>query len=96
MDFQQNVNLKPYNTFGISCNAKYFVVISKTSELLELIEQDIFKENKKLYLGGGSNILLTQDFDGLVVKLEMKCRQHQTFMVTKTITFIGNGSYREI
>ena len=69
---EENISLKPYNTFGIDAKAKYFVRLSAEEHLSWLTEQEIFKNNQILWLGGGSNMLLTQDFDGTVVKIEFK------------------------
>ncbi|MGE8556786.1 MAG: UDP-N-acetylmuramate dehydrogenase [Chryseobacterium jejuense] len=69
---QENFSLKPYNTFGVDAQAKYFVEINNIEELKNAL---IFsKENTLplLFLGGGSNILLTKDFDGLAIKLNLK------------------------
>ena len=67
---QTNKNLKEYNTFGISVKAEMFAVFSSTEELKQILS---FRNNKKLLvLGGGSNLLLTKDFDGLVIKNEIK------------------------
>lgn len=69
---QENVNLLPYNTFQLSAVARYFTVISTVEEAKALFQSDLFKKNKFLILGGGSNVLLTQNFDGLVIKNEIK------------------------
>jgi UDP-N-acetylmuramate dehydrogenase len=67
---QINKNLKEYNTFGISVKAEMFAVFSSIEELKQILS---FRNNKKLLiLGGGSNLLLTKDFDGLVIKNEIK------------------------
>ncbi|BAP33204.1 UDP-N-acetylmuramate dehydrogenase [Chryseobacterium sp. StRB126] len=69
---QENFSLKPYNTFGVDAQAKYFVEINNIEELKNAL---IFsKENTLplLFLGGGSNILLTKNFDGLAIKLNLK------------------------
>ncbi|XOV67762.1 MAG: UDP-N-acetylmuramate dehydrogenase [Fluviicola sp.] len=64
-----NIDLQPYNTFGLSCTAKRFATFKNAEELKEiLIQRD---EDELLILGGGSNILLTQDFEGLVIKNEV-------------------------
>ncbi len=70
MTIRENVSLKPYNTFGIDVSAKYFTTFSTTEELEDIF---CFKENTQppLILGGGSNILLTQNVDGLVAKNEL-------------------------
>lgn len=73
MHIQENVSLKPYNTFGINASAKYFSEFRSVDELEELLKNYKFQTaNHKLILGGGSNILFTKDFDGLVLKNELK------------------------
>lgn len=72
LNIQENISLKPFNTFGIDVNAKYFTAFKSTGELVEVLNQKPKTSNKKLVLGGGSNILLTTDFDGLVMKNEVE------------------------
>lgn len=72
MKIQNNYNLLRLNTFGISVNAKFFVEIHSESDLEDLFQTPEFKNNKRLFLGGGSNILFTQDFDGLVILNKLK------------------------
>lgn len=73
MEIQKNISLKPFNTFGIDAKAKYFSSFTSIDELQELFSNSKFKIQKsKLILGGGSNILLTKDFDGFVLKNEIK------------------------
>jgi UDP-N-acetylmuramate dehydrogenase len=73
MQVQENISLKPYNTFGIDAKARYFNTFSSTSQLEELLlaSKVELQAPKYLILGGGSNILLTKDFDGLVLKNEI-------------------------
>lgn len=68
MNIQRDISLKPFNTFGIDVNAKYFCRVTSVDELKELLSSDIAKSGKKMVLGGGSNILFTKDFDGLIIK----------------------------
>jgi UDP-N-acetylmuramate dehydrogenase len=63
-----NISLKPFNTFGVDVTAKMFVEISDFIQLLEIIKESKNKKEKLLVLGGGSNILFTKNFDGLVIK----------------------------
>lgn len=72
MKIQNNIQLKKFNTFGIDVAAKYFAEISSISDFQELAQTGIFKQESKLFLGGGSNVLFTQDFDGLVIKNNLK------------------------
>lgn len=69
MKIEENISLKPFNTFGIEAKARYFVEVKTDAEILDLIKNDIFKYGKIQILNGGSNTLFTSDFDGLVVKM---------------------------
>jgi len=64
----QGRSLKGLNTFGIDAEAKYFTEIRLAEEFRDLVGDRRFLSEKKLILGGGSNVLLTGDFDGWVVK----------------------------
>ena len=70
MQIQENISLKPYNTFGIDARARYFAAFKDTDELEELTTPD--SRLTTLILGGGSNILFIKDVDGLVLKNEIK------------------------
>lgn len=65
-------NLLPYNTFGISAFASQFVEVSSVSQLQNLIREKHFSEKPFLILGGGSNILFTKNYEGLVLKNNLK------------------------
>jgi UDP-N-acetylmuramate dehydrogenase len=69
MQVQQNYPLKKYNTFGIDAIAKYFATFSSGEDLNHLIE--LKNQEQKMILGGGSNILFTKNYDGLVLKNEI-------------------------
>jgi len=70
MHIQQNISLKPYNTFGIDAKAKYFVSVNSIVELKEVLQSKDYPD--KFILGGGSNMLLTKDIDALVIHLNIK------------------------
>ncbi len=72
MIVQKDVQLKPYNTFGIEATAKYFVEVSSIEQLKKILQNPDYQSIKRLILGGGSNMLLTKDFDGLVIKMSIK------------------------
>jgi UDP-N-acetylmuramate dehydrogenase len=61
-----NYSLKSYNTFGIDVKAKFFTEIAEERDLPWLVSLPEFKDYPWLILGGGSNILFTKDFPGLV------------------------------
>jgi UDP-N-acetylmuramate dehydrogenase len=69
---EENKSLKALNTFGIDATAHFFCCISSIEELEELQRNAIYKISKKMILGGGSNLLFTNDFDGLVVQCNLK------------------------
>lgn len=71
MNIQENISLKPYNTFGIDKKARFFVVVKSSSELIEALKWGNEQNLIILILGGGSNILLTQDLDAFVIKIEI-------------------------
>jgi UDP-N-acetylmuramate dehydrogenase len=70
MQIQENISLRPYNTFKIDVMARYFSNFSNLEVLSELTTYD--SRLTTLILGGGSNILFTKNFDGLVLKNEIK------------------------
>jgi UDP-N-acetylmuramate dehydrogenase len=70
MEIQTQFSLKNYNTFGIEAKAKQFVAVHSIAELKEVLQQN--KSEKKFILGGGSNMLLTQDIDALVIHVDLK------------------------
>lgn len=70
MMIENNISLKQFNTFQIDVSAKHFAAF-RTLENLETVLKEKSKE-KFLILGGGSNILFTKDFDGLVLKNEIR------------------------
>lgn len=72
MQIQKNYDLSKLNTFGIKANAKFFVEIGSENDLAELFNSDLFKQNEKIFLGGGSNVLFAEDFDGVVVLNRLK------------------------
>jgi len=70
MQIQENISLKPYNTFGIDVKARWYASFSSVEELAEYAA--LRNAYPMLILGGGSNILFTQDYNGLVLKNELK------------------------
>lgn len=72
MTVQTNVSLKPYNTFGLEATAKYFVEVSSIEQLNSLLNDPTYQQMERLLLGGGSNLLLTRDFNGIVIKIAIK------------------------
>lgn len=68
---EKNVSLRPYNTFGLNAHAKLMARVDSVSGLQEVLANSKLKKEERFVLGGGSNILLTRDIDGLVIKNEL-------------------------
>lgn len=68
---QNNISLKKYNTFGIEAQARYFKELNDINQLGTLNTLPSFLD-QRLILGGGSNVLLTKDFDGIVLHNNLK------------------------
>lgn len=68
----ENVNLKSMNTFGMSVNARWFCSIRELTDIVGLIHSGRLEKQPVLLLGGGSNILFTKNFDGLVIRTANK------------------------
>lgn len=69
MDIIQDKSLKKLNTFGLNSQAEKFVYIFSEAELVKVLEK--YPNQKINILGGGSNILLTQNLKGLTLKNEI-------------------------
>jgi len=67
LKIQENKSLKPLNTFGVDVKANYFTSVESEKEILEVLQSKRFGSMEKLILGGGSNILFTKNYDGLVI-----------------------------
>lgn len=70
MQIRQNISLKAFNTFGIDATASHFVSVTNMEELIHVLSLKEYPN--KLILGGGSNMLLTKDFEGLVIHINLK------------------------
>ena len=77
LQIQENVSLKNFNTFGIDVSAKYFVEINHQDELVELFMDPQWLQVERLVLGGGSNMLFVKNFDGLVIRMNIRGIEHR-------------------
>ena len=69
MQIQKNISLKPFNTFGIAAKAAYFCEINSAAALTSFLQENkTANDTPLLILGGGSNLLFTKDFPGIVLK----------------------------
>ncbi len=70
--FQKDFDLQPFNTFGISVTCTYFGQFASVDELRWQLDEVKKLNLPLLILGGGSNLLLTQNFEGVVLRNEIK------------------------
>ncbi len=86
MPVEHNQPLKKLNTFGMDVSARFLARIRNQEELSGLLASSIYRDNHHLVLGGGSNILFTGDFDGLVIHMDARGMEvvgetsHQVFL----------------
>lgn len=97
MNYQHNFSLKNYNTFGIEASAQSFIEVTSEQELAQVL-----KENQDIFvLGGGSNMLLTQNIEKLVVHVNLKgievVQEDEDFVwVKETLAKIGTNLYNGV
>ncbi|MDC7995849.1 UDP-N-acetylmuramate dehydrogenase [Altibacter sp. HG106] len=87
MQIEEHYSLRNHNTFGIAVEARFFVSVNSVSELKEALASPIHP--KKFILGGGSNMLLTQDVDALVIHVNIRgietCSEDETTVTVKAM-----------
>jgi UDP-N-acetylmuramate dehydrogenase len=71
----ENVSLKSHNTFGVEASTKWFCQIKSVDDLRSVIDDKRFTSNNRLLLGGGSNVLFTRNWNGLIAKIELLGRE---------------------
>lgn len=69
---QENISLRPFHTFGLDIKARWLLPIALESDLVEFLADNRFNQTPLLILGGGSNVLFRQDFEGVIIKNEIK------------------------
>ena len=72
MDIQRHIDLRPYNTLGIPAIADYFVEVVSVEELSEAIQVSTNRRLPRVFIGGGSNVVLRGDVQGLVIRMALQ------------------------
>lgn len=106
MELKENYSLKKLNTFGIDVKVKQFVTFVNEDEIFSFFKKEKFNPEKTLIIGGGSNILFSKDYDGIVIKSEiagineLKREQDNIFLEVgsgvewdELVTFCVNNGY---
>jgi UDP-N-acetylmuramate dehydrogenase len=77
LQIHENVSLKNFNSFGIDAFARYFVEINHPVDLVGLFKDPQWLQTQRLVIGGGSNMLFTKNFDGLVIRINIRGIEHR-------------------
>lgn len=72
MKIDKNASLKEYNTFGIDAKAQYLVHFYDADSIIDYLDNYGLKKDSSFIMGGGSNVLFTRDFDGVVLRIELE------------------------
>lgn len=72
---EEHVNLKQFNTMGLESEARYFCSVSSFDELKAIISDSELKSLPRYILGSGSNVLFVEDFEGLIIHVDIRGRE---------------------
>ncbi len=71
-EIKENISLKNYNTFRIDVKSRFFVECTSSKDIVDFLKTRKSPNLPLLVLGGGSNVLFTQDFDGYILRPSIK------------------------
>ncbi|MEO9382537.1 UDP-N-acetylmuramate dehydrogenase [Chromobacterium phragmitis] len=91
LQFRADVDLRPHNTFGMAARAARFCQLENLADLPALLAHPLYRQGPGLWLGGGSNLLLTRDYPGLVIKVALSGIRLQEDMGDEVIVEAAAG-----
>ena len=91
MIIEPNTSLVSYTTFGVNVQSKYFVQVHTSSDVRDIVTHELWQQEKHYVIGGGSNILFTQDFDGIIVFNNLKGKKVVEETDEYTIIDVASG-----
>ncbi len=92
MHITKNQSLRSYNSFGVAAKARYFTVIDHYDDVAELVQWlEQHPLLPYLLVGGGSNLLFTKDYQGLIVHVALTGKQVVTEDAESTYICAGAG-----
>lgn len=71
MKLTEKASLMPYNTFGIEATADYLIQYDSVPDLQQVLNLELVRNNKLLHVGGGSNLLFMNDYQGVILHSEI-------------------------
>jgi UDP-N-acetylmuramate dehydrogenase len=91
MKIYEHVDLRPFTTFGVKAEARYMGRFASLNELKEMVSARPAAGKELLVLGGGSNVLLTRNFPGLVLRNEIKGIEGVPYDEDRVLVTVGAG-----
>lgn len=70
--FEKDKDITAYTTFGVPAKTALFAEYSSVKELMKIYRSEEFRNNEVLHIGGGSNLLFVNDFNGLILHSAIK------------------------
>jgi UDP-N-acetylmuramate dehydrogenase len=64
---KENFALQKYNTFGVHAKSRFFIELSSLPDVEEFLKTNYLKNYPFFILGGGSNVLFTKDYEGIII-----------------------------
>lgn len=96
LTLHQNFPLRNLNTFRVEASARWYTEINQEDDLKALFSDSRWQNVNRLILGGGSNILFTRDFDGLVIKMNIRGITHTNTSDEILVTCGAGESWNEL
>lgn len=96
MQIRENLSLRNFNTFGVEAKARWFAEINTEEDIRTLFSDPKWASVPRLVLGGGSNMLFTRDFDGLVLKINIRGIRHELEGTTVFVTAGAGEVWHEL
>jgi UDP-N-acetylmuramate dehydrogenase len=75
LQVQQRASLREHNTFGLPAVAATLVRLTSDADVRRVVDHPEYGVASKFVLGGGSNVVLTRDVPGVVLKVEIRGRR---------------------
>ncbi len=85
-----NFSLKHYNTFNIDVRSDKFISINSEDQLIDFLSQHKGEENI-FFLGGGSNVLFSKDYNGTIIHISIKGKKIIEELDDKIIIEVSSG-----
>jgi len=85
-----NFSLKDYNTFNINVKSEKFISINSEDQLIDFLSQHKEEENI-FFLGGGSNVLFSKDYNGTIIHISIKGKKIIEELDDKVIIEVSSG-----